>query len=159
MSVGQEPPHTIFLTQRTAPVNGLPFGPLALRPFTDNGLSKKKRTHCATSRPHDRNLKEKGVAMTNPIHNDNGLSNIHPADALADVRAEIKALKVKEDHLRAKIISKGEDLVGEFHEASVGKRSSIKLDEKKLKAVLGNLTPYQTEKVQTCVYLKLRRNG
>jgi len=34
MSVGQEPPHTIFLTQRTAPVNGLPFGPLALRPFT-----------------------------------------------------------------------------------------------------------------------------
>lgn len=34
MSVGQEPPHTTFLTQRTAPVNGLPFGPLALRQFT-----------------------------------------------------------------------------------------------------------------------------
>lgn len=97
--------------------------------------------------------------MTNPIHNDNGLSNIHPADALADVRAEIKALRVKEDYLRAKIIAKDETIVGDFHTATIVKRSSVKLDEKKLKDALGDLTPYQTEKVQTYVYLKLTRNG
>lgn len=39
MSVGQQPPHTIFLTLRTAPVKGLPYGPLALRPFTVAALA------------------------------------------------------------------------------------------------------------------------
>ena len=39
MSVGQQPPHTIFLTLRTAPVNGLPYGPLMLRPFTGAELA------------------------------------------------------------------------------------------------------------------------
>ena len=97
--------------------------------------------------------------MTNLIQHDNGLSNIHPADALADVRAEIKSLQVKEKYLRDKILARGEDLVGDFHEASVRKTSSAKLDEAKLKEALGDLTPYTVEAERVTVYVRLRNNG
>ncbi len=42
--------------------------------------------------------------MTNSIHAEITTSNVHPADALADIRAEIKALQVKENLLREALL-------------------------------------------------------
>jgi len=45
------------------------------------------------------------------------LRNRHPADQIADVRAEIKQLELREEELRQWLIAHPDDLVGETVEA------------------------------------------
>ena len=48
--------------------------------------------------------------------------NRHPADALADVRQEIKELQLREEALRAELLMAGANLIGVEWEASVQSR-------------------------------------
>jgi hypothetical protein len=93
--------------------------------------------------------------MTNPIYGNESLSNVHPVDALADVRAEIKALQARESFLRDKLISGGASLVGQSHEASITNHSVMRLDTQKLEKALGDLTPYKSE--NTLVMVRVKR--
>lgn len=95
--------------------------------------------------------------MTNSIHADAPLSNIHPADALAEVRAEIKALQVKETFLRERLLADGASLIGEAYEASVSSQRIMKLDQEKLTKALGDLGPYKSENTLVMVRVKKRK--
>jgi hypothetical protein len=58
------------------------------------------------------------------------LRNRHPADALADVRAEIKQLKIQEAELRNELLAVGANLCGVQWEAFIKDRSQERLDVK-----------------------------
>ena len=96
--------------------------------------------------------------MTNFIHDTASISNIHPADALADIRAEIRSLQIKEGFLRGKILDSDGCLKGDFYEASVTRQKVMKLDQEKLEKALGDLTPYKTENEMVIVRVKSLRN-
>jgi hypothetical protein len=93
--------------------------------------------------------------MTNSIHADMTTSNVHPADALADIRAEIKALQVKENLLREALLKDGASLKGNAYEASIDTQKSNRLDQDKLTKALGNLDPYKSE--HTTVMVRVKR--
>jgi hypothetical protein len=93
--------------------------------------------------------------MTNSIHADMTTSNVHPADALADIRAEIKALQVKEAHIRAKLLIENANLIGDAHEATIEHQKAMRLDQDKLTKALGNLDPYKSE--HTTVMVRVKR--
>lgn len=59
--------------------------------------------------------------------------NRHPVDELADVREELRKLKVREDELRAEILSGDHGLVGDQFEASVRETSAERIDTGELK--------------------------
>jgi hypothetical protein len=83
--------------------------------------------------------------------------NVHPADALAELRAEIKALQIKEQFYRGILASPGADLMGEHYTALVESKPIQKLDEEKLKQALGDLKPYRTGKETIFVRVVKRR--
>jgi hypothetical protein len=58
------------------------------------------------------------------------LRNRHPADALADVRAEIKQLQIREAELRNELLADGADRHGVQWEAVVRDRSQERIDAK-----------------------------
>jgi len=57
----------------------------------------------------------------------NARQNRHPADLLADTRAEIKALQKREDDLRRQLIESG-DLIGAEWKAQIVNRTQERLD-------------------------------
>lgn len=95
--------------------------------------------------------------MTNLIHADLALSNVHPADALAEVRSEIKALQVKEAMLREKLLADRSNLVGDAYEAIVDHQKTMRLDQEKLTKALGDLAPFKSESVLVMVRVKRRK--
>ena len=95
--------------------------------------------------------------MTNPIHVDFALSNLHPADALAEIRAEIKALQVREAFFRAKLMADGATLVGEAYEAVVEHHKTMRLDQEKLTKALGDLEKFKSENSMVMVRVKKRK--
>jgi hypothetical protein len=95
--------------------------------------------------------------MTNLIHADVSLSNVHPADALAEIRAEIKALQVREAFFRSKLMADGANLVGEAYEANIDHQKTMRLDQEKLAKALGDLEPFKSENVMVMVRVKKRK--
>jgi hypothetical protein len=65
------------------------------------------------------------------------LRNRHPADELADVRAEIKELEAREAKLRGVLIAAGANRIGVQFEAVVWDRHPRQLDAKALAAHFG----------------------
>ncbi len=64
-------------------------------------------------------------------------TNRHPADRLADVRAEIKRLEAEEGSLRAYLLSHPDDCTGDENVAVVFPSSRKKIDTKALAKELG----------------------
>lgn len=95
--------------------------------------------------------------MTDNLPTTSAGHNVHPADALAELRAEIKALQIKEQFYRGLLASPGASTIGSHYEAQVEDRQIMKLDEEKLKEALGDLGPYKTAKISTFVTVKKRR--
>lgn len=95
--------------------------------------------------------------MTNLIHADVALSNVHPADALAEIRSQIKALQVKEALLREKLLADRGRLIGEAYEATIDHQKTTRLDQEKLAKALGDLEPFKTESVLVMVRVKRRK--
>ena len=65
------------------------------------------------------------------------MSNRHPVDKLADIRAEIKRLQEEETWLRHELEQPGADLHGDEYEAHVELKSSSRLDRKKFEERYG----------------------
>ena len=95
--------------------------------------------------------------MTNLIHADMSVSNVHPADALAEIRAEIKALQVREALLREKLLADRGSLIGEAYEATIDHQKTMRLDQEKLAKALGDLEPFKSESVLVMVRVKKRK--
>lgn len=74
------------------------------------------------------------------------LRNRHPADELADVRADIKQLKAREDELRQVLIADNASLVGAEWEADIKLHSYETVRSKAAIQTLGRelLTPFIT---------------
>ncbi|MET4313543.1 hypothetical protein [Bradyrhizobium sp. RT4b] len=84
------------------------------------------------------------------------MPNRHRIDQLADVRAEIKVLKAREEQLRAEVLGSPDDLSGDESEASICEHTVERLDVERLKIELGLafLRPFLREQVITSVRLK-----
>lgn len=95
--------------------------------------------------------------MTNLIHADVSLSNVHPADALAEIRAEIKALQVREAFFRGKLMAEDASLIGAAYQATVETHKTMRLDQEKLTKALGDLEPFKSESVLVMVRVKKRK--
>ena len=67
----------------------------------------------------------------------NNLLNRHPADRLADVRAELKRLEAEEVKLRAYLLEHPQDRTGEEHVAVIGSQSRKRVDLKALADEIG----------------------
>jgi hypothetical protein len=83
--------------------------------------------------------------------------NRHPVDQLADIRAEIKVLKQREETLRAEVlVASPDDRVGDEHEAMVCETMVERVDLELMKRELGLLflRPFLREQVVTTVRLK-----
>jgi len=65
------------------------------------------------------------------------MQNRHPADRLADVRAEIKRLETEEEQLRAYLLEHPSDRTGVEHVAVVGSQSRKRVDLKGLSDEVG----------------------
>lgn len=87
------------------------------------------------------------------------LRNRHPADELADVRAEIKALQAQEVILRARLLA-GDDLSRADFTAQIVVSQRERLNAAALKAHFGTaaLRPFMTATKVQQVWLKAR-NG
>jgi hypothetical protein len=64
-------------------------------------------------------------------------SNRHPADELADVRAELRRLEDREQKLRAYLLEHPDDRIGAEHVASVGEQQRKRVDLKALADEIG----------------------
>ena len=62
--------------------------------------------------------------------------NRHPVDELSDVRAQLRALKDREDELRAHLLTCS-DRVGDEYVATVAERQGLRLDRGKLEKRFG----------------------
>jgi hypothetical protein len=89
------------------------------------------------------------------------LRNRHPADDLADVRAEIKQLQIREAELREELVQANADRRGVQWEATVYQRSREQLDLKAAKKQLGRdvLTPFLRQITFQNVRLKHTRKS
>jgi NAD-specific glutamate dehydrogenase len=112
------------------------------------------RTRCGNSRPPDCNLKTKEAAMTQDLRNQYLGGNMHPADAMHEVRKEIKKLQSIEKKLR-KILVENEDMrVGEWAEAVVNLCMVKRIDHEKVRQVVADLSSVITEKETPYVRVK-----
>ena len=84
--------------------------------------------------------------------------NRKPADELADVRERIRALKVREEILRAKMIAGECSLTGDEFKVFISSVKSEVLDTAKIRKELGTkfLKPYLVSRETTFVKLKER---
>ena len=82
--------------------------------------------------------------------------NVHPADELADIRAEIKALQFREAMLREHLLAHPEDRTGAAYEAVIDEQSTKRLDREKLEAALGNLDEFKSDTTCNVVRVKKR---
>lgn len=83
-------------------------------------------------------------------------SNRHPADRLAEVREEIKALKEIEDQLQAEIIT-SKSFKGAEYLAQLTTTNRSTLDRKKLEAVFGKVAVASCSSNSTTTTLRLRK--
>jgi len=84
--------------------------------------------------------------------------NRHPVDELADIRAEQKRLKDREDELRQMIISGQVGPVGDQHEASIRETVSERLDTAAVRKEFGlaKLRPFLKPSTTTVITVKPR---
>ena len=84
--------------------------------------------------------------------------NRHPADQLADVRAEIRALQQREDELRRQLVESG-DLTGAEWKAQIVNRTQERLDCDAVIKHFGKtaLQPFLKRLEFEQVYLKRRK--
>jgi hypothetical protein len=90
-----------------------------------------------------------------------GQRNRHPADELADVRTEIKALQERESRLRAALLDgdcgpEGDDFVARFVTL---KQSRLDVEEVKKHFGMATLKPFFTDKEVQQVRLEARSPG
>ena len=90
----------------------------------------------------------------------NNLLNRHPADRLADVRAELKRLEAEEVKLRAYLLEHPQDRTGEEHVAVIGSQSRKRVDLKALADEIGAsiLARFTTFGTAMTVRLQRRRH-
>ncbi|MCA1415291.1 hypothetical protein I6F30_29790 [Bradyrhizobium sp. NBAIM20] len=81
--------------------------------------------------------------------------NRHPVDQLADVRAEIKLLREREEQLRAEILRTG-DMIGDENEALLTEMATERVDLELMKQELGMITvrPYLRKKMVARLQIK-----
>jgi hypothetical protein len=86
------------------------------------------------------------------------IRNIHPAEELFELRAEIRALKAREAELRAYFLSgaRGPDRRGPFHEVAVTRQRHRVLARDRLPAAILHSPRYWREEITPVVTL-LRR--
>lgn len=65
------------------------------------------------------------------------LTNRHPVDRLADLRATMKTLKAEEEDIRKTLLADGADLSGQEHYARITLTEQSKLDRKALEERFG----------------------
>jgi hypothetical protein len=94
--------------------------------------------------------------MTNHISRAVEGRNAHPADELADIRAEIKYLQFREALLREHLLKHPKDRIGEAYEAVIDEQSTKRLDREKLEAALGNLDEFKSDTTCNVVRVKKR---
>jgi hypothetical protein len=72
------------------------------------------------------------------------ISNLHPADELHDVRAQIKALEDREAELRAKLLSGECGLAGDACTAWIAEQEQARIDRTAAREALGDsvLAPF-----------------
>jgi hypothetical protein len=82
--------------------------------------------------------------------------NRHPVDQLADIRAEIKVLKQREEALRSEVLANPEDLSGDDNEAMLCQttRETVDLDLMRRELGMVFMRPFLREQVVTSVRLK-----
>ncbi|CUU13823.1 hypothetical protein CDS [Bradyrhizobium sp.] len=87
------------------------------------------------------------------------MPNRHPVDLLADIRAEIKTLRHREELLRAEVLDHPEDLAGDEHDAMICETMVERVDLELMKRELGLLflRPFLRAQVQTSVRIKPTR--
>jgi hypothetical protein len=87
------------------------------------------------------------------------MPNRHPVDQLADVRAEIKVLKQREEALREEVLAHPDDLVGDDNEALLCETKVERLDLETMRRELGMLflRPFLREQTVTSVRFKPRQ--
>ena len=71
-------------------------------------------------------------------------TNIHPADELHDVRAQIRALTEREAELRTKLLTGECGLVGDDYRAWIAEQAQVRLDVAAARKALGKevLAPF-----------------
>lgn len=86
------------------------------------------------------------------------MPNRHHVDQLADVRAEIKVLKQREETLRAEVLANPDDCAGDDNEAALCETKVERVDIDLMKRELGLLflRPFLREQVITSVRIKSR---
>jgi hypothetical protein len=87
----------------------------------------------------------------------NQQTNRHPADALADVRLEIRELKIRESELRTELLADGADRNGVEYQAVVLGSTRDRLDVAAVIEHFGAdaLRPFMRQ--STCTVVKLKR--
>jgi len=65
------------------------------------------------------------------------LFNVHPADALAEIREQIKTLTARADELRDKLLADGADLKGDQYTATITPGVRETLDRKAITEAFG----------------------
>jgi hypothetical protein len=85
-------------------------------------------------------------------------ANRHPVDELADVRAQMRQLKEREDALRRTILAGGCSLVGDEFEAAITKKTANRLDQAAAVRELGMklLLPFMIRSEITAIRVKER---
>jgi hypothetical protein len=85
-------------------------------------------------------------------------NNRHAVDQLADVRAEIKLLKAREEKLRSEVVASGE-MVGDDNEAALSEFTVERIDLELMKQELGMifLRPFLRERVVKRLQIKPRQ--
>lgn len=97
------------------------------------------RTRCTNSRPRDRNLKLKEVAMTKHLSFSFAHDNMHAVDTLASVREKIAELKKLEAELREHVLNSPDDRVGDAYQADVIVTSQNRISQEKIAELVGDL--------------------
>jgi hypothetical protein len=84
------------------------------------------------------------------------VTNRHPVDQLADVRAEIKVLREREELLRNEVLENKVGLVGDEYEATLSQSIIERVDVALMKRELGMrfLQPFLREQVVNTVRTK-----
>lgn len=84
--------------------------------------------------------------------------NRHPVDELADVRAEVKRLQLREAELRKLILAEECELTGDQYEAVIRRQESERIDVDRLRRELGmeRLRPFVKNAETFVIKLKLR---
>lgn len=84
--------------------------------------------------------------------------NRHPADALADVRSEIKQLRIQETELREILLAEDADLCGVQYDAVVSNEEKPSLDQRALVEHFGAEALQAFYRVVTFQVVRLRRH-